>query len=281
METVYVSEHCDCYNYQKGDRPQVETRSGKGGEEWMIRTYDDEIIFVTEGRLHLFYQGQPTVAVPQGHILLIPSGEQVRALAVRGVCMTILRFRMQVNMCERFSLDRISDSVIQQVGKFTLLPIRGGLWPYLDALEVYLRDGIRCTHFFHIKLREAFMLLRAYYSREELFTFLFPLLQDESEFADSILRHYRTVKKVDELAELSNYSLSGFEKRFKKVFGMPAGRWIKQQRTREIFREISHSSKTFKEISGEFGFYSPAHFNTFCKTQFGAPPGDIRRQGRK
>ncbi|MCD8031837.1 MAG: AraC family transcriptional regulator [Bacteroides sp.] len=281
METVYVSEHCDCYNYQKGDRPGIESRSKAGGEEWLIRTYDDEIIFVTEGRLHLFCQGRPTVAVPQGHMLLIPSGKQVKALAVRGVHLTVLRFRMQLNMCERFSLDRITDRVAEQAGKFTLLPIRGGLWNYLDALEVYLRDGVRCTHFFNLKLREAFMLLRAYYSREDLFAFLFPLLQDESEFADAILRHYRTVKNVAMLAQLSNYSLSGFEKRFRKVFGMPAGRWIKQQRTKEIFREITHSGKTFKEISGEFGFYSPAHFNTFCKTQFGAPPGDIRRQGRK
>ena len=77
---------------------------------------------------------------------------------------------------------------------------------------------------------------------------------------------------------MTHYSLSGFQKRFKKVFGVSAYHWMKDVRSKSIYHQINSTEKSFKEISDEYGFSSPSHFNDFCKVHFGTTPGRIRRK---
>ncbi len=88
-------------------------------------------------------------------------------------------------------------------------------------------------------------------------------------------------KTVKELAQLTNYSVSGFEKKFKRVFNTSAGNWLKQQKSTIIFNDISNGSDSFKNISYQNGFSSISHFNNYCKLHFSKTPGEIRRAGKK
>lgn len=138
---------------------------------------------------------------------------------------------------------------------------------FLRMLNTCITDQLKCIYYFEIKIKE-------------LLNFFYPLLTKDTHFSDIILRNYNKVKTVKDLADLTHYSISGFEKRFKRVFGISPYKWLKKQKAKNIYREINYSVKTFKEISLEYDFTSPSHLNNFCKTNFGDTPGNIRRQSK-
>lgn len=121
---------------------------------------------------------------------------------------------------------------------FNLLDIKDEVSYFLKGLKACLSDGLRCRYYFELKMKEFFFLIRAYYTTEELARFFYPLLSNDTSFSEFVYNNYSKVKTVQELASLSNYSHSGFIKRFKKTFGVPAYQWIKQQKASRILHEI-------------------------------------------
>ena len=103
------------------------------------------------------------------------------------------------------------------------------------------------------------------------------LLSKDARFHEFVLRHYRKVKTVREFAELCNSSVSNFEKRFNKAFGMPPHKWMQQKRVNQLYHEISATDKPLSQIAKEQRFLSLSQFNDFCKKHFGYPPGKMRR----
>ncbi|WP_446784349.1 helix-turn-helix domain-containing protein [Macellibacteroides fermentans] len=43
-----------------------------------------------------------------------------------------------------------------------------------------------------------------------------------------------------------------------------------------VYREIKFTTKSFKNIAVENNFSSQAHFNRFCKKQYGNTPKELR-----
>ena len=104
------------------------------------------------------------------------------------------------------------------------------------------------------------------------------MINTDQLFTNAVFDSYKGVRTAKELADKLFYSLSGFEKRFKKVFGVPVYQWMQTQRSNNILHEIKCSTKTFSEISAEYYFSNPSHFSAFCKDQFGKSPREIRNK---
>jgi AraC-like DNA-binding protein len=151
---------------------------------------------------------------------------------------------------------------------------------YLELLLESLNDGLSCDYFHKIKQKELFYYLRAYYPKKELSAFFSPMLNGDIHFSQLVFKNYDSVKNLGELAKIANYSLSGFKKRFTKVFGMSPQRWIENEKAKKIRYEINCTHKSFKEISVEFNFSSPSHFDSFCKRVFGMSPGKLRENAK-
>jgi AraC-like DNA-binding protein len=75
-----------------------------------------------------------------------------------------------------------------------------------------------------------------------------------------------------------NMTLSGIEKRFRKVFNTSGYKWMNDQKTKKIYHALCTNDHNFKELSAEFGFASEAAFNRFCKQHLGQTPGQIRKK---
>jgi len=89
-------------------------------------------------------------------------------------------------------------------------------------------------------------------------------------------QNYRDVNSVQELASLSNYSLSGFKKQFQRVFGTSASEWMSDQKAVLVFQDLNNSPLSIKELADNHGFSSVSAFSTFCQNKFGMPPGKLR-----
>jgi AraC-like DNA-binding protein len=152
---------------------------------------------------------------------------------------------------------------------------------FLNVLVCTIEDGLKCAYLHELKQKELLYYMRAYYPKKDLFAFFAPILSDDIVFSELIYKNLDKVKTISELAEIVNYSVSGFKKRFLKVFGASPYQWILKQKAKKIYYEINCSQKSFKEISMEFEFSSSAHFDKFCKKEFGVSPGTIRNNNTK
>lgn len=278
MKLLYPEEHIHCFNYSKGNGPAIEYVKISQGEKWDILSAYNKILFLLDGKLSYSFNEYQNKIITEKKAMTLPSNAHIKVEAFEDSYFIIFRLRTKVQLCDTYSLDKLisdNDNIANNIG---YLDIDERMEGYLKLLNTYITDGLKCIYFFQIKVQELFFLLRAYYPKEQLLGFFKPLMDSNTAFSDFVLENYKKVKSVKELADMANYSLSGFQKHFKKVFGTSAYQWINDQRSKSVFHELNNSEKPLKEISDNYGFSSPSHFNDFCKSQFGETPGEIRKK---
>ncbi|MDR0729415.1 MAG: helix-turn-helix domain-containing protein [Prevotellaceae bacterium] len=285
MELLYPAEHVNCYMYNNnGGLPIIDYVKKPKGDVFELNEPHLEIVFLMEGKLAFSYGKYLNQSFKKGEILLLPPKTRCIVKPEENVSAIILRVRNKINFCNHFPLEMLYENK----KKYTvptvphLLKVNARVATYLKLLIASLDDGLKCLYFQEIKQQELLYYLRAYYPKEELLAFFYPILNGDVSFSEVVYRHVDKVKKLEELAVVTNYSLSGFKKRFMKVFGMPAYQWMSQEKAKKIYHDINCTKKTFKELSIEYEFSSSAHFNSFCKKAFGVSPSKIRNlnQGR-
>lgn len=284
MKLLYPEEHVNCLNYEASF--PVEFISLTKGQEWKIDTSCNLIVLLTEGKVNYILNDGENYETEGGKAFAISSYNYVNFTAIDDSKLIIFKLYDRMQLCYSYSLEKLMlkpveisemNSVLDANLSPSYLVIDERLSGYLSLLENYVTSGLKCFYFYKIKIQEFFFILRAYYSKKELYEFLKPLVMNNSSFSNFVYNNYKKVKTVKELADIANYSLSGFQKHFKKVFGVPAYQWLKNQRSKSIYHELNCSERTLKDISNEYGFSSPSHFNDFCKGQFGQTPGHIRK----
>lgn len=282
MKLLYPHEHVNCYNYEKGDRIAIEKITLEKGCKWKLSSNENKIICMLTGVLNVSFSQFMDRVHDAGKMLLVPAGNSISGYTENGCTFIVIRLHDTKRLCDCFSLDLLlAEKSDDYKPDLYFLDINERVRSYLSYLDVCISDGLKCTFFLKLKMQELFFLLRAYYTKEDLLRFFYLLLSNDISFSDFVIQNHYKVKNVQELAEMSHYSLSGFQKRFKKAFGVSPYQWMKDERSKAIFHQINSTAKSFKEISDEYGFSSPSHFNDFCKTHFGTTPGKIRKNSGK
>jgi AraC-like DNA-binding protein len=149
---------------------------------------------------------------------------------------------------------------------------------YMKGLFASMNLGIRSEDFLSLKIQELFVLLKNAYTKTELASFFYLSHYPNSIFSSFIIKNHDRFNTVAELADHMNYTVSGFEKKFKKVFGVSPARWLREQKARRIYREVRSGRHNFKEIADKYNFSSTSTFNDFYKFTFGETPGATRRK---
>lgn len=279
MSLLYVNEHITCYNYDSGDNSAVTKRVFEKNSKWHFSTLKNKLIYLPKGKFVFSYGKYKNVAISGGQMMLLPSGVFVTGVIEEDSTIYILRLSSVRSLCECFSLDMLLKEEDESAGENLFkLNVDSRIVSFFELWDVFLSDGLLCRYYLNLKIKELFYYLRAYHTKGDLLAFFYPVLSNDITFSDFVMRNRRKVKTVQELAELANYSLSGFQKRFKKVFNVSAHSWLKEEKLKDIFHDITNTTKTFKEISSSFDFSSPSHFNDYCKTNFGHTPGVLRRK---
>jgi len=119
-------------------------------------------------------------------------------------------------------------------------------------------------------------LLSKNYSRGELYKFLVALDRDVTDFYKFILDSYKNMG-LEEIITASGLSVSTFNRKFNKLFGVSPYQWIIAKRAEEIHRCLKHTKLPVAEIMKKYKFTDYAHFNRFCKLNLGATPTVIRK----
>ncbi|MCC8133450.1 MAG: AraC family transcriptional regulator [Tannerellaceae bacterium] len=152
------------------------------------------------------------------------------------------------------------------------------VWLVIKDVEYYLLNSCFDPLLLQIKISELFYFFFYSYSPDSLAHFFAPVIFPDYVFPRFVLENYMSVKTVEELARLSHYSFSGFQKQFRKVFGIAPYQWMLMKKTEKVYYEIHKTSKPLKVIAEETGFAGLSQLSDFCRKRFGKSPTAIRKK---
>jgi AraC-like DNA-binding protein len=155
---------------------------------------------------------------------------------------------------------------------FVIIP---QLEAFLDQLVYYLDQGVKCEHFHEIKQQEMFLILRWFYSKEQLAYLFYPIIGQSIEFKSFVLDNHLKVKNIQELSNLAMMGRSNFDLKFKKEFGMAPGQWLLKQKAKHVKIHMLTPGVNISDILIKFNFNSATHFTRFCKQHYGCPPSKM------
>jgi len=290
-EILYKDEHASCIYFDRSDKPSIEIKQIKGNDGWQVIPQIHKIVIILKGSFHFISGKNDTGEVLQtGHMLFLASGISA---SFQGNSfeseILVIRIINKTHFCETYRLEHLwqqinkqdSQTEILRQDSFHLLDVNVEMGNYLFSLVGLIRSGFRCQNYLSIKIKEFFYILRCYYTKEDLFHFFRSLLSSDMIFSQQVMEHYAKCHSAKELAKVLNYSVSGFEKRFKKVFNDTPYHWMMTQRAYDIHTDIIAGEMNFKQISDKYGFSSPSVMNDFIKQMFDMTPGQIRKGIKK
>lgn len=247
----------------------------------------NKVLLVVQGQVECAQDGYPAHIVEIDNMFFVRVGMQCRITACRESLLVLLRPGAEVNQkdsaSQAYTIGIMSNTTTKNLldlptGQLPILPFNCYIRNFVAGLLHNKPYAAGDEFYAGVKIREFFFLLGMSYSEKDRARFFESLDSAEQSFAAFIYRNYKQASSVKDLAAMACYSLSGFEKRFRKVFGQPASRWIARQKALMIYTEICDTSKPFKTLSYEYGFSCPSHFTRFCRKHLGKTPLAIRQQ---
>lgn len=246
------------------------------GDLHSMYTTENEILFVEEGILLVRLGQYSNIYLEKGSLFMVPPGYNLSYDVKENTTVIGVRLTNEQDFCECFATQGlITQKNPQKYYAPVSLKTNEILIYFLGGIKTWIKNNMRCPNFSQLKIKELFFILGHTYTKKELFEFFYFHLSSDTSFSRSVHNLYSDVKNVSELAQVMNYSLSGFQKHFKKVFGMPPSEWLSLQKSRKVYSDLVRNVP-IKIISEKYNFNSLSHFNTFCVKYFGETPRKIQ-----
>ena len=258
-------------DWNKKEENKVETISGKKGEIFNLIFDNCRIVIVRKGEINCSLHGYKEKLADRDSIFLVPSGYKLSLNFAEDSSLMI------ITIDQRPVLQGLDRYIKEDENSLFLVKSKAIINDFINSLDSYIAHGINSPELYKAKTTELLFLLENFYDKQVLAAFFALYLTDDYSFKEQVRLNHMKVKTVGQLADLLHYSYSGFNKRFKRVFGVSAYGWMQQQRARLVYRELLLSEKPLKEISLDYSFVSLSHFNEFCHKELGASPSRIRK----
>jgi AraC-like DNA-binding protein len=281
MEAIRIKDDTDYFSYDDREGNVIEVRKITKGDNWDDTSYHHTLIFVLEGNATMTVGHWDPRNVRKGLLCYIQSGDALSIFAASNVVSIIIRTLTLTELCECLKLGEFyhamgDDGVdIEEISLSVILP---SIWHYLKGLNTAISDGIRNKGYFDAKIKELYLLMRTYYSKQELYRIFLPALSNDIAFSDAIKTSWYKYKTIDDLAEAMSFTPSSFYRHFQKTFGCTAQQWITEQKKIRIYRDLMDNETNFKELADKYWFSSVTSFYNWCVKTYGSTPGDMRKK---
>ena len=280
MSIFYAEEHKTYYNYNVPELVVFKSfELDKNSPPVFSEMEKSMLCFVGEGEIVAKFGRNHVKNIKGGNFFLVPASVNFYGWQLCRSKLMCCSFADTPKFCNIYSMENLANDLGNKGcvdnGFFTL-PICKRLHNFLCLLAGCMEDGIQCAHFLRLKLQELFILLRVYYSKEDLAKMFSPILGLDDKFRELVLSHYKEFVDIKQFAALLNMTPSTFQRKFKSEFKKPVNEWLMDRKCELIIRDIKTTGKTINEISDEYGFSSTQYFSNFCRRQFGKTPTQLR-----
>lgn len=285
MKLLYKKEHEQCFHSDYSTKPVIEVMKIAKGKSDGVHIRSNEFVFFMEGRLRFTFHNCPDHESMKGQIMFLPSGTRFSYEALTTTVLIIFRILEPIRLCDNYSMEKLygikhKEEQINfnfpKTHSFSILPINTRIWPFLNGIIDCYNDRIRCKSYSELKIKEFFLLLRLYYSKEDIHDFLYTILSSNMAFSEYVRQQWQHFRNVEEIAEAMHMTSRQFSLKFKNIFDTTPYKWMKEGRSRIIRQQLLTTNKPIKQISMENGFSTISQFTKFCKKELGKTPSEIR-----
>lgn len=114
-----------------------------------------------------------------------------------------------------------------------------------------------------------------------LYQFFLSETKTQARGLREIIDHiYSAGRTIEELAQFSGRSLSGFYREFKQEFGATPHKWIMERRLLEAFEVLQKNPASVTRVALDLGFKDLPHFSRRFKRRFGVTPSSVLANNR-
>lgn len=143
---------------------------------------------------------------------------------------------------------------------------------YLFANKEAITDDILI-----LKLKEIILLLLQSESSPQVTQIMRSLFSERTfSFKEIIEAHLFLPVSIENLAGLTNTSLSTFKREFKKIYQTTPANYILERRIEKVAELLKVSDDSISAIGYDCGFATPAHLTRVFKTKYGKTPSQYR-----
>lgn len=273
----YEKEHLICSKFKSVEESAFVYIKVKNEMQILTEQYckDNLIVFLVKGefRIHSkyydkrFMTGGSMFAIPKGIAYEIQCSAQSQIL--------LFYFDRPKSLCSKHIISPFHSALRESAYLGGTLQIKDSMLNFIRLLEVYIHSGVNCIHLHALKKDEVFLMLRWFYSREDVDLLFYPIFKHTCSFRSYVLDNFEKVSQVSELISASNLSKSVFYEKFKKEFGISPKKWLTDRLKEQIISRIQRPDVLAKDLMCEFNFSSPEYLNSFCKKEFGMTPSDL------
>jgi len=239
----------------------------------------NEIVFMLKGSVLLSFDIGEQAVVNAGDICshLLGEGFSISACTDEAEAL-VFRFYDKVKFCHTAGVAEGENGVPP---RFFMLKQNDDIMYYIHTLVLYYDKGLRCRHYLDNKLGELIYLLQVFYSQQDVYHLFHRVVSVDQSFSRKVVELISSCKSVYEIACAMNLSVSGFEKKFKKVFSESPYHWMKRYKAQKVLHLLRSDEMSFKQIASQLEFRSISEFNDFVKREFKQTPGQIRHSLEK
>lgn len=160
----------------------------------------------------------------------------------------------------------------------TVIEINVLLDQYVNNLLTYFKHGELVTEeLLIVKLKELITLLLSFDEKLQVKEIMFNLFKERTfKFQHIIQSHIFSDISIENLAQLTNRSLSTFKRDFKRIYGNTPSKYIIDQRIKKVAFELLETQETVSNIAYDCQFKTLAHMSRVFKKKFGISPTKYR-----
>jgi AraC family transcriptional regulator, exoenzyme S synthesis regulatory protein ExsA len=149
---------------------------------------------------------------------------------------------------------------------------------YIDSILFYFENpNLVNEDLLILKLKELFLLLmhtkNAPAVQQVLSNLFSPLTYN---FRETVTAHQYHDISVEQLAQLTNHSVTSFKRKFKEIYKEPPAKYLRNQKLEKAARLLSATSDGISNIAYDCGFNDVAHFSRSFKSKYGLSPTEFR-----
>ena len=286
MKIADMQGHVQCFHFDTTEKPTIESVKIAKGSKGEPHTRSNEILFFIEGRMQFFSDNFPEYEGMKGLIIFLPAGGKYEYTALSSTELIVFRVYDPIRLCDNFTVEKLyaskkgEDTHQPRTRHYSILEINARVWHLLDGIGDCLSDGVKCSGYFDLKVKEFFLMLCMYYPKEDIRDFLYLILSGDTAFSEYVRQKWRRFRTVAEMADSLRMTPRQFSTKFKEIFEQTPYRWMTEGRAKIIREQLTTTTKPLKQIALENGFGSVVEFTKFCKKELGATPTGIRDKNR-